>query len=62
MFDGPEIAVTVALPSGAEVAGAGYDGLTAALRVTANVHAPRLCLTDVFNVASGDLTLPGVIE
>lgn len=38
---------------------ANYDGVTAGLRVNANVHSPLLCVTDVFDVASGDLSLPG---
>lgn len=62
VFDGPEISLTVALPANTAVAGTGYDGVTSALRVNANVHAPLLCVTDVFDVASGDLSLPGVIE
>ena len=37
-----------------------YDGVTAALRVNQQVHAPLLCVVDVFDVASGDLSLPGV--
>jgi hypothetical protein len=36
-----------------------YDGVTAALRVNASVHSPLLCVADVFDVASGKLTLPG---
>jgi len=56
VFDGPEISLTVPLPAGAEAA---YDGVTAALRVNASVHAPLLCVTDVFDVASGNLSLPG---
>ncbi|MVN88255.1 hypothetical protein GO986_16035 [Deinococcus sp. HMF7620] len=39
-----------------------YDGVTAALRVNANLHSPLLCVTDVFKVASGDLSLPGTIR
>lgn len=41
------------------VATAGFDGVTAGLRVNANLHAPLLCVADVFDVASGDLSLPG---
>ncbi|GKY87470.1 hypothetical protein [Sinisalibacter aestuarii] len=37
----------------------GFDGVTAGLRVNANVHAPLLCVTDLFDLASGDLSLPG---
>lgn len=42
--------------------GASFDGVTAGLRVNANVHAPLLCVTDVFDVASGDLSLPGQVN
>lgn len=38
-----------------------YDGVAAGLRVNASVHAPLLCVTDVFKIASGDLSLPGRI-
>ena len=36
-----------------------FDGVTAGLRVNASVHAPLLCVVNVFKVASGDLSLPG---
>ncbi|WNG48453.1 hypothetical protein F0U60_33270 [Archangium minus] len=36
-----------------------YDGVTAALKVNANLHDPLLCVTGTFDVASGDLSLPG---
>ncbi|MDH5376850.1 MAG: hypothetical protein OEX00_00835 [Gammaproteobacteria bacterium] len=39
-----------------------YDGVTAALKVNANMHSPLLCVTDVFDVASGDLSLPGTVK
>lgn len=38
---------------------AGFDGVTAGLRVNASAHAPLLCVANVFDVASGDLSLPG---
>lgn len=44
------------------VEAAGFDGVTAGLRVNANVHAPLLCVADVFDVASGDLSLPGKVN
>ncbi|MCL4188613.1 MAG: hypothetical protein KJZ85_13495 [Rhodobacteraceae bacterium] len=53
--------VTVRVPL-AGAGGTGFDGVTAALRVHANLHAPLLCVTDVFDVASGDLSLPGRID
>lgn len=62
LFDGPEITVNVAFADGDAAAGASFDGVTAALRVNADVHAPLLCVTDVFDVASGDLSLSGTIE
>ncbi|MGV6848226.1 MAG: hypothetical protein ACWA5A_07600 [Marinibacterium sp.] len=64
VFDGEEITVEAALAPGARGAleGAGYDGVTAALRVNQQVHAPLLCVTDVFDVASGDLSLPGRVK
>lgn len=62
VFDGPEITVTVGFASGVELPGTAYDGVTAALRVNASIHAPLLCVTDVFDVASGDLSLPGSLD
>ncbi|MBN8631118.1 MAG: hypothetical protein J0L76_09720 [Rhodobacterales bacterium] len=59
-FDGPEI--TLSVPLSADLSGVGYDGVTSALRVNANLHTPLLCVTDVFDIASGDLSLPGRIE
>mgnify|MGYP005849891533 FL=1 len=44
------------------VEAASYDGVTAGLRVNANVHAPLLCVVDVFDIASGDLSLPGKVN
>ncbi len=41
---------------------AGFDGVTAALRVNASVHSPLLCVADVFKIASGDLSLPGKVN
>ncbi|MFV0512042.1 MAG: hypothetical protein ACK5MY_00160 [Jhaorihella sp.] len=61
-FDGPEIVLTVAAADPGAFDGMAYDGVTAALRVDANLHAPLLCVSDVFDVASGDLSLPGRID
>jgi hypothetical protein len=41
---------------------AGFDGVTAALRVNASVHNPLLCVAKVFKVASSDLSLPGKVN
>ena len=58
-MDGAAITVSVNV-EGAE--GASYDGVTSALRVNADMHAPLLCVADVFDIASGDLSLPGKID
>lgn len=36
-----------------------FDGVTPALQVNANLHAPLLGINDVSDVASGDLSLRG---
>ena len=53
--------VQVSVPATVIGASAGirFDGVTSALKVNANLHAPLLCIADVFDVASGDLSLPG---
>ncbi|MEP1519677.1 hypothetical protein [Ascidiaceihabitans sp.] len=62
LFDGPEISVTVAFDRAVQLDGLSYDGVTSALKVNANIHAPLLCVVDVFDVASGDLSLPGTLN
>jgi hypothetical protein len=39
-----------------------FDGVTAGLKVNASVHNPLLCVVDVRDVASGDLSLPGKVR
>ncbi len=41
---------------------AGFDGVTAGLRVNESAHSPLLCVANVFKVASGDLSLPGRVN
>lgn len=62
LFDGPEIKINVSFADADIIAGASYDGVTSALKVNASVHAPLLCVVDVFDVASGDLSLPGKVK
>ncbi len=62
LFDGPEITVNAGLARDVDLTGIAYDGVTSALRVNANIHAPLLCVTDVFDIASGDLSLPGKVN
>ncbi len=61
-FDGDSLEVRVPFDDIGVVAEAGFDGVTAALRVNASVHNPLLCVADVFKVASGDLSLPGKVD
>ncbi|WP_120499171.1 hypothetical protein [Roseovarius sp. EL26] len=62
LFDGPEIAVNVGFRSDVDLGDVAYDGVTSALRVNASIHAPLLCVVDVFDIASGDLSLPGKLN
>lgn len=36
-----------------------FDGVTAALKVNADLHNPLLCVSSVYDIASGNLSLPG---
>ena len=62
LFDGPEITVNADLARDVDLTDVSYDGVTSTLRVNANTHAPPLCVVDVFDVASGDLSLPSKIN
>lgn len=58
-FGGNTVRVTVPFDT-AEIAGSvAFDGVTTALKVNGNLHAPLLCVSDVFKIGSGDLSLPG---
>ncbi|GAA0775225.1 hypothetical protein E1180_01170 [Roseibium denhamense] len=57
-----EITINVGFEDPAVVENMSYDGVTSALRVNQSIHAPLLCVVDVFDVASGDLSLPGRVE
>lgn len=59
MLNAETIEIAAAFDDIGAVEAMGFDGVTAGLRVNANVHAPLLCVTDIFDVASGDLSLPG---
>jgi hypothetical protein len=58
-LDGDTVEVRVPFDAGVGLADLRYDGVAAGLRVNASVHAPLLCVSDVFKIASGDLSLPG---
>ncbi len=61
-FKGGTLEVKVPFDDIDAVNGASFDGVTAALRVSASVHNPLLCVVNVFKVASGDLSLPGKVN
>ncbi|MFQ3245206.1 MAG: hypothetical protein ACI9SP_001853 [Arenicella sp.] len=60
IFDGAEVTLNAAVKGGAK--GVSYDGVTAALRVNKNIHSPLFCVIDIFDIASGDLSLPGNVN
>jgi hypothetical protein len=55
------VEVHIPLETLGALASASFDGVTAGLRVNANLHTPLLCVTDVHKVASGNLSLPGKV-
>lgn len=61
-FNDDTIEVKVAFDQTIDIASASYDGVTAGLRVNQSVHAPLLCVVDVMDIASGDLSLPGKVN
>ena len=61
-FTPNSVEVRVPFDKSVKLAGVSFDGVTSALRVNANAHVPLLCVNAVFDVASGDLSLPGLIN
>jgi len=62
VFNKDTVEVRVAFADIGIVDGASFDGVTAGLRVNQSVHSPLLCVVDVKDIASGDLTLPGKVN
>lgn len=62
MFKDHSLEVRVPFDDIGAVNAANFDGVTAALKINASVHAPLLCVADVFKIASGNLSLPGKIK
>ncbi|UJB21439.1 MULTISPECIES: hypothetical protein [Lysobacter] len=58
-LDAETVEVKVPFEDIGVVHGSRFDGVTAGLRVNASVHAPLLCVVDVYKISSGDLSLPG---
>lgn len=61
-FTETSVEVRVPFEKSVKLDGVSFDGVTSALRVNANAHVPLLCVSAVFDVASGNLSLPGRIE
>lgn len=61
-IESSEVLVKVPLSSVGFAQNFSFDGVTAGLRVNQQVHAPLLCVAKVFDVASGDLSLPGKVK
>ena len=61
-FSETSVVVRVPFERSVSLSGISFDGVTSALRVNANAHVPLLCVNAVFDVASGDLRLPGKVE
>lgn len=57
-----KVEVRVPMQNTQSLKGVAFDGVTSGLRVNESAHAPLLCIKDVFDVASGDLSLPGKIR
>ena len=62
LLDQDTVEVRVPFANIAMINEARFDGVTAGLRVNASAHAPLLCVANVFDVASGDLSLPGRVN
>jgi hypothetical protein len=58
-LSGDTVEVRVPLSRLGGLKSAAFDAVAAGLRVNADLHAPLLCVADVFKIASGDLSLPG---
>lgn len=58
-LSGDAVEVRVPLARLGALKGASFDAVASGLKVNADLHAPLLCVANVFKVASGDLSLPG---
>lgn len=62
VFDQGSLTISVPFDNISSIKQAQYDGVTAGLRVNQSLHAPLLCVVDVMDIASGDLSLPAKIQ
>ena len=61
-FTSTSVEIRVPFEKATKLEGVSFDGVTSALRVNANAHVPLLCVSAVYDVASGNLSLPGKIR
>ena len=61
-FSAGTVSIRVPFNDVSLLTGVAFDGVTAGLQVNASAHQPLLCVVNVFDVASGDLSLPGKID
>lgn len=61
-FNAETVEVRVPFDEIAVIKNTNFDGVTAGLRVNQSVHVPLLCVVNVMDIASGDLSLPGRIN
>ena len=59
IFSKQTLTVKVPFAASVDLSTLNYDGVTAGLRVNQSLHAPLLCVVDVLDIASCDLSLPG---
>lgn len=61
-FDTETVEVRVPFDDIGIVKSTTFDGVTAGLRINQSVHAPLLCVVNIMDIASGDLSLPGEVN
>lgn len=61
-FNSETVEVKVPFDHARQIEQIKFDGVTAGLRVNQSVHAPLLCVVNVMDIASGDLSLPGEVN
>ncbi|PCK05791.1 MAG: hypothetical protein COA42_18015 [Alteromonadaceae bacterium] len=62
VFNNDTLEVRVAFDDITTLEKSTFDGVTAGLQVNQSLHAPLLCVVDVMDIASGDLSLPGRVN
>jgi len=62
LFNDDIVEVKVPFSKAVNIADMKYDGVTAGLRVNQSIHAPLLCVVDVMDIASNNLSLPGKVD